>query len=58
LAAQSTGRELRQGGTVVLRADSACYSAALYGPVRRVGARFSVTVQIDPKIAAATAAIG
>lgn len=53
LAAQSTGRELRQGGTVVMRADSAYYPAAFCGPVRRVGARFSVMVQIDPKIAAA-----
>jgi hypothetical protein len=54
LAAQSTGRELRQGG----RSDSAYHSAARYGPVRRVDARFSVMVQIDPKIAAAIAAIG
>jgi hypothetical protein len=35
------------------RSDSAYHSAALYGPDRRVGARFSVMVQIDPKIAAA-----
>ena len=41
-----------------MRADSAYYSAAFYGTVRRVGARFSVMVQIDPKIAAAIAAIG
>ena len=40
------------------RSDSAYYSAAFYGPVRRVGARLSVMVQIDPKIAAAIAAIG
>ena len=53
LARQSTGRELRQGGTVVMRADSAYYPAAFCGPVRRVGHRFSVMVQIDPKIAAA-----
>ena len=36
-----------------MRADSAHYSAAFCGPVRRVGARFSVMVQTDPKIAAA-----
>lgn len=41
-----------------MRADSAYYPAAFRGPVRRVGARFSVMVQIDPKIAAAIAAIG
>jgi hypothetical protein len=40
------------------RADSACYPAAFYGAVRRASARFSVTVRIDPKIAAAIAAIG
>jgi hypothetical protein len=31
---------------------------AFCGAVRRVGARFSVIVKIDPKIAAAIAAIG
>jgi hypothetical protein len=41
-----------------MRADSACYSAAFCGAVRRVGARFSVMVQIGPKIAAAIATIG
>ena len=48
------------GGTIVARANSAYYydSAAFCGPVRRVGARFSVVVQMDPKIAAAIAAIG
>jgi hypothetical protein len=37
-----------------MRADSAYYPAAF----RRVGARFSVMVRMDPKIAAAIAAIG
>jgi hypothetical protein len=46
------------GGTVVMRADSAYYPAAFCGAVRRAGARFSVMVHIDPKIAAAIAAIG
>ena len=41
-----------------MRADSAYYFAAFCGAVRRVGARFSVMVQMDPKIAAAIAAIG
>ena len=41
-----------------MRADSAYYPAAFCGPIRRVGTRFSVMVQIDSKIAAAIAAIG
>ena len=41
-----------------MRADSAYYPAAFCGAVRRVGARFSVMVWMDPKIAAAIAAIG
>jgi hypothetical protein len=45
-------------GLVIVRADSAYYSAAFCGAVRRAGARFSVTVSMDPKIAAAIAAIG
>jgi hypothetical protein len=44
--------------TVVVRADSACYSAAFYGTLRRASARFSVTVKMDRKIAAVIAAIG
>ena len=44
--------------TVVVRADWDCYSAASYGMVRRASARFSVTVKMDPKVAAAMAAIG
>ena len=45
-------------GLIVVRADSAYYSAAFCGAVRRAGARFSVTVNMDPKVAAAIAAIG
>jgi Transposase DDE domain group 1 len=44
-------------GLIVVRADSAYYSAAFCGAVRRGGARFSVTVTMNPKIAAAIAAI-
>lgn len=44
--------------TVVVRADWAYYSAAFYGTLRRASARFSVTVKMDPQIAAAIAAIG
>jgi len=45
-------------GTVVVRADSAFYSAAFTGAVRRAGAFFSVTVQMNPHVRAAIAAIG
>jgi hypothetical protein len=41
----------------VARADSAFYSAAFTGAVRRAGAFFSVTVRMDPKVKAAIAAI-
>jgi Transposase DDE domain group 1 len=45
-------------GTLVTRADSAFYSAAFTGAVRESGACFSVTVQMNPSIRAAIAAIG
>ena len=45
-------------GTLVVRGDSAFYSAAFTGAVRPAGAFFSVTVQINPHVAAAIAAIG
>ena len=41
----------------MVRADSAFYSAAFTGAVRRAGAFFSVTVRMDPKVKAAIAAI-
>jgi Transposase DDE domain group 1 len=44
-------------GTLVTRADSAFYSAAFTGAVRRAGAFFSVTVPMDPKVKAAITAI-
>jgi hypothetical protein len=53
-----TARETGCSGLIVVRADSAYYSAAFCGAVRRAGARFSVTVNIGPKVAAAIAAIG
>jgi len=52
-----TARDTGCSGLVIVRADSAYYSAAFCGAVRRAGARFSVTVTMDPKIAAAIAAI-
>ena len=58
-AAEAVGaaRETGCSGLVIVRADSAYYSAAFCGAVRRAGARFSVTVNMDPKITAAIAAI-
>jgi hypothetical protein len=44
-------------GTLVVRADSAFYSAAFAWAVRSAGAFFSVTVQMNPHVQAAIAAI-
>jgi hypothetical protein len=52
-----TARATGCTGTLIVRADSAYYSAAFCGAVRRAGARFSVTVNMDTKITAAIAAI-
>jgi hypothetical protein len=52
-----TARATGCSGTLVVRADSAVYSAAFTGAVRRAGAFFSVTVRMDPKVKAAIAAI-
>ena len=59
-AAEAIGAARAAGcaGLLIVRADSAYYSAAFCGAVRRSGARFSVTVTMDPKIRAAIAAIG
>ncbi len=56
--AVATARATGCTGTVVVRADSAFYSAAFTGAVRRAGAFFSVTVQMNPHVRAAIAAIG
>jgi Transposase DDE domain group 1 len=53
----AAAREAGCTGLVIVRADSAYYSAAFCGAVRRAGARFSVTVNMNPKVAAAIAAI-
>jgi hypothetical protein len=52
-----TARAAGCSGMVVVRADSAFYSAAFAGAVRAAGAYFSVTVQMNPHVAAAIAAI-
>ena len=54
----TTARAIGCSGLIIVRADSSYYSAAFCGAVRRAGTRFSVTVNTDPKVAAAIAAIG
>ena len=53
----SAARQAGCTGQLVFRIDSAYYSAAVLGAIRRGGACFSVTVRMDPKIRAAIAAI-
>ena len=52
-----TARATGCTGTLVVRADSAFYSAAFTSAVRAAGAFFSVTVQMNPHVQAAIAAI-
>ena len=56
--AARTARATGCTGTLVVRADSAFYSAASTPAVRAAGAFFSVTVQMNPHVQAAIAAIG
>ena len=53
----SAARQAGCTGQIVFRIDSAYYSAAVLGAIRRGGACFSVTVPMDPRIRAAIAAI-
>ncbi len=55
--AVATARDAGCTGTLVARADSAFYSAAFTGAARAAGACFSVTVAMNPHVAAAIAAI-
>jgi DDE family transposase len=52
-----TARTTGCTGTIVVRMDSAFYSAAACSAVRAAGAFFSVTVQMNPHVRAAIAAI-
>jgi DDE family transposase len=52
-----TARAAGCAGTLVVRMDSAFYSAAACGAVRAAGAFFSVTVAMNPHVTAAIAAI-
>jgi hypothetical protein len=55
--AAGTGRAAGCTGTIVVRMDSAFYGAPACWAARTAGARFSVTVRMDPKVRAAIAAI-
>jgi hypothetical protein len=59
LAARAIGtaRDCGCTGTIIVRLDSAFYNAAVTGAIRRQGARFSVTVPMNPSVRAAIAAI-
>jgi hypothetical protein len=59
LAAQAIGTARACGatGTIVVRMDSAYYTAAVIAAVRRSGARFSVTAPVSAAVRAAIAAI-
>jgi hypothetical protein len=48
--ALGTARAAGATGTIVVRTDSAFYAGAFVAACRRGGARFSVTVRMDPKI--------
>ena len=52
-----TARAAGCAGLIVVRLDSAYYAARVIAAIRRAGARFSVTVPMDPKVKAAIAAI-
>ncbi len=53
----STARATGCTGTLVVRTDSAFYSAAFTGAVRQAGAYFSVTAPMNPSVKAAIAGI-
>jgi hypothetical protein len=55
--AAGTARAAGCSGMLVVRMDSAFYGAPAVRAARRAGARFSVTVRMDPKVRAAIAAI-
>ena len=53
----ATARAIGCGGMIIVRADSAYYTAEVIAAIRRGGARFSVTVPMNSKVQAAIAAI-
>jgi hypothetical protein len=56
--AVSTARSAGCTGIVVVRTDSAFYGAPAVQAARQAGARFSVTVRMDPRVRAVIAGIG
>jgi Transposase DDE domain group 1 len=54
----STARAAGCTAMIVVRMDSAYYSAAVIAAIRAAGASFSVTVRMDTKVRAAIASIG
>jgi hypothetical protein len=56
--AVATARDAGCSGTIIVRMDSAFYSAAACHAIRRAGAFFSVTARLDPAVKAAIARIG
>jgi hypothetical protein len=56
--AVATARDCGCAGMIIVRADSAFYTAEIIAAVRRGGARFSVTIPMNRKVRAAVAAIG
>ena len=55
--AVGTAQDTGYSGTIVVRMDSAYYSSAAVQAVRRAGAYFSVTAQLNASVKAAIAAI-
>jgi hypothetical protein len=53
----ATARECGCSGMIIVRADSAYYAGEVIAAIRRGGARFSVTVPVNGKVAAAIAAV-
>ena len=53
----TTARQAGVTGMIMVRADSAYYAGAFVAACRRAGARFSVTVRMDPKVKRAISGI-
>jgi hypothetical protein len=52
-----TARDCGCAGTIIVRMDSAFYNASVISAIRGQGARFSVTVPVNPSVRAAIAGI-
>ncbi|MFI8462127.1 IS1380 family transposase [Kitasatospora sp. NPDC085464] len=56
--ALAAARQAGAGGTVIVRADSQFYNADVVAACRRARAHFSLTVRMNPHVAAAISSIG